>query len=169
MLHVRLDQVAGSEGRHERELARHDGCANDTGETLSVGARGGSVGAGDTEHFEHGALGGEDGASADGADFDGRHCAGHQQVLAVVDAVRQSCSVVLSSCTIKRHDSRFHQSHTVARLDILRGILTSGEVDRLYNQLFILSFPNLCFFCTGTVDMPSSRVSGRGAHSLSEY
>ena len=41
----------------------------------------------DTKHLEHGLLGCEDRAAADGADFDAGHGHGHEQVLAVVGPV----------------------------------------------------------------------------------
>lgn len=89
MLHVRLDEMAGSQGRHEGQFTGHDGCADDPGEALGVCAGRSGVGAGDTEHLEHGSLGREDRAAANGTDFDRGHCAGHEQVLAIVDAAYQ--------------------------------------------------------------------------------
>lgn len=53
-------------------------------------------------------------SSTDGTDFDRRHAASDQQVLAVVDGL--------------------HERDAVGALDVLRWILSRGEVDGLYNQ-----------------------------------
>ena len=72
MGHVRLDKVPGRQGRAERELASQYAGRDDTRELLGVFAGRGGVGAADAEEVEHGGLGFEDGAAADGADFDCR-------------------------------------------------------------------------------------------------
>ena len=53
---------------------------DDLGELLRVRAGVRGVGAADAEHFEHGGLGLQDGAAADGADFDGGHGDGDLEV-----------------------------------------------------------------------------------------
>lgn len=68
--HVRLDEVAGGEGRAERKFAGEDACGDDLGELLGVLAGSGGVGAAHAEEVEHGCLGLEDRAAANGADFD---------------------------------------------------------------------------------------------------
>jgi hypothetical protein len=68
--HVRPDEVAGGEGA----------CGDDLGELLGVLTRSGGVGAAHAEEVKHGCLGLEDGAAADGADFDRRHGDGNLEV-----------------------------------------------------------------------------------------
>ena len=80
MGHMRLDEVTGGEGRAQREFTGEDACGDDLGELLGVFAGGGGVSAAHTEEVEHGCLGLEDGAAADGADFDGRHGDGDLKV-----------------------------------------------------------------------------------------
>lgn len=71
--HVCLDEVARSEGRAQRQLAGQHGGGDDAGEEACVLAGCDGVGAAHAEHVEHGGLGLEDGAAAQGADFDGGH------------------------------------------------------------------------------------------------
>ena len=85
MLHVRLDQMSGGQGRHETELAGHDGGCDDTGEALGVGTRLSGVSTGDAEHVEHRPLGREDSSAAYGSDLDGRHGHGDEEVCAIID------------------------------------------------------------------------------------
>lgn len=80
MRHMRFHEVTRSKRRAEREFASEHARGDDLGELLRVGAGGGGVGAADAEHFEHGGLGLEDGAAADGADFDGGHGDGDLEV-----------------------------------------------------------------------------------------
>lgn len=80
MRHVGFDQVAGGEGGAQGQFAGEDTRGDDFGELLGVGARGGGVGAADAEEVEHSGLGLEDGAAADGADFDRGHGDGDLEV-----------------------------------------------------------------------------------------
>ena len=52
MGHVRLDEVAGGEGRAERKFAGEDACGDDLGELLGVLAGSGGVGAAHAEEVE---------------------------------------------------------------------------------------------------------------------
>lgn len=73
MAHMRLHEMSRREGRAEREFTRKDSGADDAGELLGVSAGVGWVRASYAEEVEHGGLGFEDGAAADGADFDAGH------------------------------------------------------------------------------------------------
>lgn len=85
MRHVRFNEMASAEGAVEREFAGKDTRSNDAGELARVVAGGSGVSAADAEEVEHGGLGLEDGAAADGADFDRGHGYGDLEVVA--DAV----------------------------------------------------------------------------------
>ena len=73
MRHMGLDQMARSQGAAKTQLTRQHAGGNDASELTSVVARVSGVSAFDTEEIEHGLLGFEDGAAADGADFDAGH------------------------------------------------------------------------------------------------
>jgi hypothetical protein len=73
MLHVGLDEVAGGEGGAEGELAREDGGGDDACERAGVLAGVGEMGPAHAEQVEHRTLRVQDGAAAEGADFDGGH------------------------------------------------------------------------------------------------
>lgn len=73
VLHVRADEVAGGEGRAEGQLAGQHGGADDARELARVRARCCWVRAAHAEQVEHGRLRAEEGAAADGADFDAGH------------------------------------------------------------------------------------------------
>lgn len=73
MLHMRLNQMTRSERTHQTQFTGHDGCDDDSSETLSVCTWRSGMGTSDAEHVEHGALGGKDGTAADGADFNRGH------------------------------------------------------------------------------------------------
>jgi len=70
---MRSDQMASCQSRAKREFTSKNTSGDDAGELPSVGAGGGHVSAADAEEVEHGGLGLEDGAAADGADFDRGH------------------------------------------------------------------------------------------------
>ena len=70
MRHVRLHQVSRSKSRAKRQLTGEDAGGDDFGELTRVRARFGHVCATHAEEVEHGCLGLENGAAADGADFD---------------------------------------------------------------------------------------------------
>lgn len=80
MRHVGSDEMAGGQGRAEGEFAGEDAGGDDLGELAGVVAGRGGVRAADAEHVEHGGLGLEDGAAADGADFDAGHGDGDLEV-----------------------------------------------------------------------------------------
>jgi len=92
--HVRLDEVAGGQGGAEGQLAREDTGGDDTGKLAGVLARRGGVGPADAEKVEHGGLGFEDGAAADGADFDAGHGDGDLEVAFETGVDCQSCLMV---------------------------------------------------------------------------
>jgi hypothetical protein len=71
--HVCLDEMAGGQGTIETEFAGQGGGGDDACELAGVGARAGWVWAFDAEEVEHGHLRFQDGAAANGADFDARH------------------------------------------------------------------------------------------------
>lgn len=73
MRHVRLDQVASRERRAQRQLTSQHSGGDDAGEKASVLAGSDGVGATHTKYVKHGGLRLENGATAQGADFDGRH------------------------------------------------------------------------------------------------
>jgi hypothetical protein len=83
---VGFDEVTGGEGRTQTQFSGEDAGGDDPGELLGVGAGRGGVGTADAEEVEHGGLGFEHGAAADGADFDGRHGDGDLEV--TVEAAR---------------------------------------------------------------------------------
>jgi hypothetical protein len=82
--HVRFDKVARAQGAVEGQFTGQDARGNDARELARIVAGRGLVGAAHAEQVEHGGLGLEDGAAADGADFDGRHRDGDLEV--AVDA-----------------------------------------------------------------------------------
>lgn len=71
--HVCFDKMAGGQSAAETEFAGEGGGGDDACELAGVGAGAGRVRAFDAEQVEHGHLRFEDGAAADGADFDARH------------------------------------------------------------------------------------------------
>lgn len=73
MLHVGLDEVAGGEGRAEGELARENGGGDDPCERAGVLTGVGEIGPAHAKQVEHCTLRVQDGAAAEGADFDGGH------------------------------------------------------------------------------------------------
>ena len=81
--HMRFDQMARSEGGAEAQFAGEHGSAHDAGEFAGVFTGGGGVGAAHAEEVKHAGLGFEDGAAADGADFDGGHGDGDLEVAVV--------------------------------------------------------------------------------------
>lgn len=64
------DEVPGGEGGAKGEFSSQDTRCDDASQLTRVVAGAGLVCAADAEEVEHGALGLEDSASADGADFD---------------------------------------------------------------------------------------------------
>lgn len=82
MRHMALHQMTRREGRAEGQLTGQDTSGDDTRELARVVARVGGVGATDAEEVEHCGLGLEDGAAAEGADFDGGHGDGDLEVTA---------------------------------------------------------------------------------------
>jgi hypothetical protein len=80
MRHMRLHQMARGQGRAQAELTRQHACGNDAGELARVVAGVGGMRASHAEQVEHGGLGLEDGAAADGADFDRGHADGDLEV-----------------------------------------------------------------------------------------
>ena len=83
MCHVSFDQVSGSKCGTETQFAGEHGRSHDTGQATRVLAGIGGVGATDAKHVEHAGLCLEDGAAADGADFDGGHRDGNLEVTVV--------------------------------------------------------------------------------------
>jgi hypothetical protein len=78
--HVRFDQMTRTQRGVERKFAGEDTSGDDTRELARVVAWGGGVSAAHAEEVEHGGLGLEDGAAANGADFDGGHGDGDLEV-----------------------------------------------------------------------------------------
>ena len=70
---MRLDEMACRQGTTEGKLSSENGGTDDAGETAGVVAGVGGVRALDAEHVKHGTLGFEDGAAAEGTDFEGWH------------------------------------------------------------------------------------------------
>lgn len=85
MRHMGLDQMTGGEGGAEAQFAGKHGGAHDAGQFAGVFAGRGRVGAAHAEEVEHAGLRFQDGAAADGADFDAGHGDGDLEV--VVGAV----------------------------------------------------------------------------------
>lgn len=133
--HVGLDQVAGSEGAHQRELARHDARGDDAREAPGIVAGRLLVGAGNAEHLQARVLRGEERAAADGAALDRGHRHGDEQVLAIVgpggEAGERRQSARRDGKGDRVRDARLHQGHAHGRLDVLGGILPGGEEDGL--------------------------------------
>lgn len=73
MLHVSSDEMTGGQGTAERKLAGEDGCTDDAGETAGVVTGVGGVRASDTKDVKHGALGLEDGTTAESSDLERGH------------------------------------------------------------------------------------------------
>jgi hypothetical protein len=69
MRHVGTDQMTSRQGAAERQLAGQNGGSHDAGQASGVLAWAGRVRATDAKHVEHGGLGLEDGAAAEGADL----------------------------------------------------------------------------------------------------
>jgi hypothetical protein len=78
--HMCLDKVTSAQGAVEGKFTSQHTRGNDTGELARVVAWRGGVSAADAEEVEHSRLGLEDGAAADGADFDGGHGDGDLEV-----------------------------------------------------------------------------------------
>lgn len=74
--------MTGREGGAEGKFTRQDTSSNNAGELARVVAGVGGVGAAHAEEVEHCCLGLEDGAAAEGADFDGGHGDGDLEVTA---------------------------------------------------------------------------------------
>ena len=103
MGHMGLDQVAGGKGTAERQLAGQDTSSDNAGKTPGVLTRVGRMRTADAEHVEHGRLGLEDGATAKGTDFNGRHRDGDLEVS--TEAInRVSCAL---SSLIEGMDTHF--------------------------------------------------------------
>ena len=85
MFHVRLNEMSGSQGGHEREFAGHDGGADDSSQTLSIGSRVCRVSTSDSKDLKHGALRRKDGATTDRTNLDGWHGDSDQEVFALID------------------------------------------------------------------------------------
>ena len=81
------DEVARCEGTEEGQLPSHDRRSDNTGKALGIHARRRWVGTFDTKHLQHCALGSKDSTTSDSADFNARHCNGHQKVLSVINSV----------------------------------------------------------------------------------
>jgi hypothetical protein len=77
---MRFDQMARTQRGVERKFAGEDTSSDDTRELARVVAWGGGVSAAHAEEVEHSGLGLEDGAAANGADFDGGHGDGDLEV-----------------------------------------------------------------------------------------
>lgn len=73
VLHMRADEMAGSESTAQGQLTSEDGGGDNTGETARVVTRARRVSAADAEEVEHGGLGLEDGAAAESTDFERGH------------------------------------------------------------------------------------------------
>jgi len=80
--HVRLDEMSRSQGRAQGQFAGEDTGTDDACELARVVAGVRGVGAAHAQEIEHRGLGLEDGAAAQGADFDGRHGDGDLEVSA---------------------------------------------------------------------------------------
>jgi hypothetical protein len=90
LTHVRLDQMASRQRAHQTQLSRHDARSDYPRQPSSVVTRRLWVRARDAEHLETGVLGREERSAADGADFDGGHGDGDEEVLSVVGAGREA-------------------------------------------------------------------------------
>ncbi len=73
MAHVRLHQMSRGQRRTQRELASQYSCRDNTSQLAGVLTWVRGVRASYAEKVEHGGLWFEDGAAADGADFDAGH------------------------------------------------------------------------------------------------
>lgn len=80
MRHMGLDQMSRRQSGAEAEFAGQDRRAHDPCEFAGVFTWGGGVGATHAEEVEHAGLGFQDGAAADGADFDAGHGDGDLEV-----------------------------------------------------------------------------------------
>lgn len=72
-----LDQMASSEGTAERQFAGQYSRGDDSGKASGVVTRIGGMRAPDAEKFQHRALGIQDGAATESADFQRRHGNGY--------------------------------------------------------------------------------------------
>ena len=89
---MRTDEMSRRQRTDQRQFTRHTRRCDNARELLCVMSGVGRVCAFDAEHLEDGALGCEDGPTADGADFDAGHGDGHEQVFAVVSPKRSRIS-----------------------------------------------------------------------------
>lgn len=80
MRHMRFDKVTSAQGGVQRQLSSKNTSADDASELASVVARGFLMGAADAQEVEHRGLGLENGAAADGADFNTGHGNGDLEV-----------------------------------------------------------------------------------------
>ena len=114
VLEMAPDEVTGSQGRHEAQLAGQHGGADNSGELGGVLARVGGVRALDTEHLQTRGLGRQDGAPTHGAHLNTGHGAGDVEVLPPLPP-------------------GLHQSDAVGAAHCLRRVLPRGDVDRCYD------------------------------------
>lgn len=82
MRHMALDEMTRRKRGAEGQFTSQDTSSDDARELARVVAGVGGVGAADAEEVEHCGLGLEDGAAAEGADFDGGHGDGDLEVAA---------------------------------------------------------------------------------------
>jgi hypothetical protein len=80
MRHVRFDQMTSTQCAVEGKFTGEYASGDDASKLACVVAWGGGVCAADAEEVQHCGLGFEDGAAADGADFDGGHRDGDLEV-----------------------------------------------------------------------------------------
>ncbi len=90
MAHVCLHQMASSQRRAQRQFAGENPGSDNTSKLARVISWISGMSAADAEEVEHSSLGLEDGAAADGADFDGGHGDGDLEV-AVETVFRLAC------------------------------------------------------------------------------
>jgi hypothetical protein len=123
--HVSFDEMTCRERGAETELAGQHGGAHDARQLAGVLAGVGGVGAADAEEVEHAGLGFEDGAAADGADFDAGHRDRDLEI--AVRAGGKGISTLKGECGCGVNDSLLHDGDAITALDILCWVLTSSQ------------------------------------------
>mmetsp|Transcript_5998 Transcript_5998/g.9799 ORF Transcript_5998/g.9799 Transcript_5998/m.9799 type:complete len:227 (+) Transcript_5998:60-740(+) len=108
VLQVTADEVTGSERRHQRELSSQHSSAHNTTQLTSIASWGLDICSSNTKQIQAGTLSREVSSTTDSSDLDRRH--GSRDV---------EITVGLS----------LHLDDTVAALDVLGRVLTSGDVN----------------------------------------
>jgi hypothetical protein len=119
--------MTSSESTTERQLASEDRCRNNTSQFTSVVAGVSRVRATNAQHVEHGGLRFKNGATTEGADFNGWH--GNAYLKVAPKTMR------ISAIHVKEWDLDLllHNGDAIAALHVLRGVLASSQEERSHD------------------------------------